>query len=114
MRRIRHHDDDGIRLFRNLLAGFADNAARGNELRRDGSDVAENHPMPRSQEMTGHRTSHSSEANKADINHADIPYVSIVCIACHPRPSVVLVLGLYSQPTQPRYPIWSRWRNRKG
>src|ERR1700716_3680031 len=69
MRRIRHHDDYGVGFFRNLLAGFADDAACGNELWRNGPDIVKKKAMSRGLKMASHRTSHGSEANEANINH---------------------------------------------
>src|SRR5258708_13816241 len=73
MRRIRHHDDDGVGFFRNLFAGFADDAACANKLLRHGPDVVKEQAMARGQKMAGHRTSHGAEANETDINHVDLP-----------------------------------------
>jgi hypothetical protein len=39
MRRIWHHDDDHVGLVGNLLAGFADDAARGHEFLCNGPDI---------------------------------------------------------------------------
>jgi len=99
MRRIRHHDDDGVGFFRNLLAGFADLAARGNEFRCNGPDVVKKQAMSRGLKMASHRTSHGSQANEANINHFALPYRCPTmwpwfAYACHPRPSVVDVRGL--------------------
>src|SRR6266446_3337939 len=74
MRRIRHHHDDDIGLFRNFLAGFADDATRGNELLRNGPDVVKKQAMPGSLEVTCHRTSHDSQPNEANVTHLDLPY----------------------------------------
>src|SRR5258706_11093568 len=69
MRRVRNHDDDGVGFFRNLLAGFADLAACGNEFWCNGPDVVKKQAMSGGLKMASHRTSHGSQANEANINH---------------------------------------------
>ncbi len=69
MRRIRHHDDDGVRALRDLHGRLAGNAARGNQLRRNGRDVMQENAMARGQEMAGHRPSHGAKSDEADVDH---------------------------------------------
>ena len=69
MRRIRHHDDDGVGLLRDLLARFADDAARRDQFRRDRRDVVQENAMACGQKMAGHRPSHGAKADEADIDH---------------------------------------------
>ena len=90
--------------FGNLLARFADDAAAGNKFRSDRPDVVQKQPVPGGLQMARHRAAHDAKANESNIDHSIflIRQVSMVCIECQPRPSTVEVLGLYSQPTQPR------------
>ena len=76
-------------------------------------DIVKKQPMSGSLKMARHRAPHDPKANEANIDHFVFSFASSIrrrpmCGAYHPRPSTVVVFGLYSQPTQPRYPISSR------
>ena len=110
MRRVGHHDDHDIGLCCDFLARFADHAAGGDQFRCNRRDIVQEQAMAGSLKMAGHGTPHGAEADKADIDHFELSpcrflvsgQVSSVSAACHPRPSTVVVLGLYSHPIQPR------------
>jgi hypothetical protein len=77
VRRIRHHDDDGIGLLGNLPAGLADDATGRDKLRRNRPNVMQKQVMSGGLEMARHRTSHGAEADEADIDHAGVSLVAI-------------------------------------
>ena len=73
-----------------------------------GADVVQEQAVAGGLQMARHRAPHDAEADKTDIDHFRLllvrfaDQVSAVSAACQPRPSTVVVLGLYSHPTQPR------------
>src|ERR1700751_5437931 len=73
MRRVRHHDNDDVRFFRDLLAGLADHATCGNEFFRYRRDIMKKHAMPGSLQMARHRTTHNTQPNEADVDHLGFP-----------------------------------------
>ena len=73
MRRIGHHDNDGIGFLSDLFPGLADDGSASNQFRRDRAHVVKIQAMAGGLKMAGHRTPHRPEANESDIDHAPFP-----------------------------------------
>ena len=61
-----------------------------------GRDIVQKQPVAGGLKMARHRAAHGAEADKADIDHFNSPLSFLVQV------SAVVVLGLHSQPIQPR------------
>ncbi len=120
LRRVRQHEDNGVALFGNSLRRFqnlqtvVDQLLAWWRIEPGGEEL-----MSRILQMTRHRRAHDPQSDEAYLGHVAYSLIKFMQSAVlyavsrsaswflnQPRPSSVVVFGLYSQPIQPLYPAF--------